>query len=203
MKDNEFIKNIFTELTVRYFEPHRHYHDLSRIAHCLKEFEFVRYLCQYSDAVEFALLFHDAVYDVTRRDNEKQSGEFAMSCANRLGLSLNSGFALMADGLIRCTTHKELPKNHDAQFVVDIDLSSLGAEWAVFKENTSKISREYCEGLNISQSEFNAGRAKFIEAMLPPNRSHIYSTDFFREKYETQARENLKRSLRELQTGVA
>lgn len=198
VRDYELIRKVFGELIAHYSERHRHYHGISHFIHCLEELMEVRDLCKNPDAVEMALWWHDAVYDVARKDNESCS---ALDCTLRLmemGLSGNPKFIAKVHAMILFTTHKELPI-WDAKFVVDIDLSSLGAPWEAFQKNTDDIAREYCEGLKITRAEFNAGRAKFIETMLPPNRPYIYSTDFFREKYEARAQANLERSLKELQ----
>jgi len=45
----------------------------------------------------------------------------------------------------------------------------------------------------VSEETFRAGRAKVLRQFL--DRPRIYGTDFFRDRYEAGARENLARSL--------
>ena len=201
VRDNNLISETFSILVSRYSEPHRHYHDLSHVAHCLEELKDARHLCKNPDAVEMALWFHDAVYDVRRDDNESCSAILCTNSLMSMGLSKDAKFILQAHAMILFTMHKELPI-YDAQFVVDIDLSSLGASPEIFDENTEKIFLEYHEGRGLTREEYNAGRVKFIEGMLPPNRPYIYSTEFFKQKHEAQAQENLNRVLRNLKAGA-
>lgn len=202
VKNIDSIKNTNTMLLERYSESHRHYHDLSHIEHGLKESKEVRHLCDFPNEVETALWFHDAVYDVTRNDNESLSAIFCTQRLLAMGLSENPRLIARIHAMILFTAHKELPIG-DASFVVDIDLSSLGSSPEVFDENTEKIFLEYNKGRGLTREEYNAGRVSWIKTMLPPNRPYIYSTDFFSQKYEAQAQENLKRALRKLKAGVS
>lgn len=201
VKDADLVKEINSMLIGRYSENGRHYHDLSHIEHCLKELQEVRHLCDFPNETEMALWFHDAVYDVTRNDNESLSAIFCTQRLLAMGLSENPKLMARIHAMILFTMHKELPIR-DASFVVDIDLSSLGASQEIFDKNTEKIFLEYHEGRGMTREEFNVGRANWIKTMLPPHRPHIYSTEYFKTKYEAQAQENLKRSLEELKTGV-
>ena len=73
---------VYDNLIARYSEPHRAYHTLEHIGHCLDEFEQVRHLATNPDAVELALWYHDAIYDTkaqgqrgTERGTRVRSGE--------------------------------------------------------------------------------------------------------------------------------
>jgi len=179
-------------------DPFRFYHTFfEHIEPCLNELEAVRHLCYDPTVVEMALWCHDVFYDVKRHDNEHMSAILASYFMGRLGKEPD--FVVHVVNCILATAHKKLPTDHDAQFVVDIDLSYLGASWDVFQKNTENIRREYREGLSLTKQEWRNGRMKFVEGMLDTKkRPCIYCTDFFRNKYEAQARANLERSLEEL-----
>jgi predicted metal-dependent HD superfamily phosphohydrolase len=70
----------YESLTRAYAEPQRRYHNQQHIAECLAEFDGARHLTQQPAAVEFALWFHDAVYDPKAGDNEEQSAAMARNC---------------------------------------------------------------------------------------------------------------------------
>ncbi len=199
IKDKEAIVHAFSSLYELYSQPQRHYHDVSHIVHCLKELEQVRKICPNYNAVEMALWFHDAVYDLRRSKLELQSAGLALLVLDELGMS--DAFRVYVHRLIMATTHKEMPQEVGAKYVVDIDLSSLGAPPEVFEENTKKIFLEYQKAKSITMEEFNTGRAAFFLGMMN-NRPHIFSTEYFRKKYELQAIENLKRSYNNLRTGA-
>ena len=95
--------------------------------------------------------------------------------------------------LILATKHDVPPLNHDARFLVDIDLASLGYPEREFNKNTARIRAEYNW---VSKETFNRERAKLLQSFL--DRPSIYLTEFFHNKYEAQARKNLARAIKQL-----
>ena len=71
----------YERITAMYAEPHRHYHNRQHIADCLTEFDHVREVAVEPDAVEFAIWFHDALYDPCAGDNEALSWR-RIGCSN-------------------------------------------------------------------------------------------------------------------------
>lgn len=117
VKNNDLIADTIAMLIRCYSERHRHYHDLSHIENCLKKFQEVRYLCDFPNEVEMALWFHDAVYDVTRNDNESLSAIF---CTQQLmAMRVSPKLIARIHAMILFTMHKELPIGN-ASFVVDM-----------------------------------------------------------------------------------
>lgn len=96
--------------------------------------------------------------------------------------------------LILATKKHDGSLDQDAAVMVDVDLSILGQEPKRFDEYENQIGREYNW---VSQSELVVGRTAILKTFL--DRPSIYSTDFFRNRYEQQARENLNRSILKLQ----
>jgi predicted metal-dependent HD superfamily phosphohydrolase len=186
-------EKVYAGLFMRYIEPRRAYHTIAHIDDCLHRLdEAVRYLLVHFDDVEFALWFHDVVYDTHRHDNEERSVELAKAVAR--DASLQREFEERVANLILATKHNSLLINPDAQIIADIDLASLGYPEHVFEENTRLIRREYSW---VPEDTFRAERAKILQAFL--NRPQgIYYTQYFRDKYNTQAQQNLKRSIAQL-----
>lgn len=174
----------FRDLEKRYSEPGRPYHNLDHIAHCLGE---LRGQTENS-AIEFALWFHDAVYDSRAKDNEERSAELAREAVSCAGLP--EDFADQVANLILATKHTSEPASPDAQLIVDIDLSILGQPRAEFDEYERAIRQEYAW---VPNEDFARGRLRVLEAFAA--RPAIYSTAFFRAKYEQAARANLARSI--------
>jgi predicted metal-dependent HD superfamily phosphohydrolase len=175
-------------LSARYEEPHRAYHTLRHISHCLDELDSVRPLAADPVAVEMALWYHDAVYDPRAKDNEERSAGLAAQAAAAMGLP--APFGARVAGLILVSTHRAPAEDPDAQLFADIDLSILGRSEAAFDEYERQVRREYS---GVPEPAFRAGRAAILRSFL--QRPSIYATGFFRGKYEAAARQNLSRSI--------
>lgn len=182
---------VYNDLVTRYSEPHRAYHTLAHIQHCLDEFKQVRHLIANPNAVELALWYHDTIYNTKAKDNEEKSAALARTIIQ--SASLPDAFGQFVADCIMATKHTAIPADPDIQFLVDIDLSSLGKPEKEFDENAQKIRKEYEW---VPEDMFAAGRSAILKSFL--NRPNIYATQFFRDKYETRARQNIARSLAQL-----
>jgi predicted metal-dependent HD superfamily phosphohydrolase len=182
---------VFELLRSHYTDKRRAYHNLKHIQSCLDELKDVRGRCVSAVAVEFALWFHDIVYDSHAKDNEEQSAALSLRVAKDLKLSKK--FCRHVEELILATKHAAIPDGADAQIIVDIDLSILGQSDAVFDKYERKIRREYAW---VPESQFRSGRAAILKGFLA--RPRIFSTEHFRKKYEKKARANMARSLAKL-----
>ena len=177
----------YERLTSAYAEPHRYYHTQHHIAECLAEFDRVRRLARHPTAVELALWFHDAVYDPRAADNEEQSAALAKSCfaAFKVADALPETVAK----LIMATKTHELNAGDDAELVIDIDLSVLGRDEEGFLQYEQQIRREYAW---VPDLVFASKRLEILQRFVA--REHLFATKWFRNKYEAQARRNLKAS---------
>lgn len=184
-------KFYYNDLVKRYSESHRAYHNLKHIEACLVEFEEVRGLAVDPKAIEFAIWYHDAVYDTKRNDNEEKSCQLAIDVVRKFRIPINFGRVVLNH--IMATKHSSVPTHPDTQLFVDIDLSILGKKEERFDKYEEQIRFEYSW---VPREQFNLGRSAILKSFL--ERPRIYSTDFFFEKYEAQARLNIERSLKHL-----
>lgn len=181
----------YERLTTAYAEPHRHYHNQQHIGECLREFDLVRHLVRQPEAVEFALWFHDSVYDPKATDNEEQSAALAKRCLLEAGVT--AALVEAVDQLVMATKHHEVGQNQDAAIIVDVDLSIFGQEEQRFLQYEAQIEKEYAW---VPKNVFASKRAEILENFL--SGKQIYSTEWFREKYEQCARRNLEKSISRL-----
>ncbi len=177
---------------VHYRQPHRFYHDA---AHVQEMMALARSLkLDLSPAEELAVLWHDAVYvpGAEKGLNEKLSAKLMLATAAN-GPSFFSAIdkptLLAAERIILETTHASEPSG-EAGRVIDLDLYRLGSPWAEFDRHAHAIEREF-RILHDSPEKFWTARANFYRSML--RRPHIFATALFRERYEAQARDNLRR----------
>ena len=139
-------------------------------------------------ACEWALWFHDAVYDPKASDNEEKSAALAQQCLR--DQAIGGPLADEVTRLILATKHTEATTDPDAALVVDIDLSILGRDEARFCEYEEQIRREYAW---VPWDVYAARRAELLQRFL--ERERLFRTDWFFERYEAQARRNLAASI--------
>ena len=70
---------LFRFLNAAYSSPDRHYHSCTHISECLRQFATLKHLADEPAEIEFAIWFHDVVYDTHESDNEDQSAALASS----------------------------------------------------------------------------------------------------------------------------
>ena len=148
-------------------------------------------LCDAPYEVEVALWFHDAIYQPRRFDNEKRSARWLETVARSVGVSARRAVHLV--DLVMATRHAVEPEGNDACVLVDIDLSILGVEPARFDEYEQQIRAEYRW---VPDFLYRRKRSEILASFLA--RARIYSTPEFFQRFEAQARVNLRRSLDQL-----
>lgn len=182
---------LYEQLQAQYAEPHRQYHNQRHIAECLREFDRIRSRAREPEAVEFAIWFHDAVYDSRAADNEEQSAALAGESLRQAGARPALVHAVRQ--LVLATKLHDGALHPDAPLLVDVDLSILGQSAARFWEYEQGIRAEYAW---VPQEVFRGKRAEILERFLA--RPRLYHTDFFFKRFELQARANLNAAIARL-----
>ena len=188
-------------LEAAYASPPRAYHDFLHVHEVLRHYAQVAAGPGWAQPVEvyLAVLYHDAIYQPGRKDNEAQSAALAMEqiaqwlpehgidslrVAELIGLTARHGqFApedFAEDGFAL-----------DARHFLDCDMAILGAEPAVFEAYDRAIAQEY-RG-HVPGLLFRRNRRRFLEGLLA--RERIYLSDWFHQRYDAQARRNLRHAI--------
>jgi predicted metal-dependent HD superfamily phosphohydrolase len=186
---------LYADLASRYTEPHRAYHNLRHIMHCLEEFEAARTLAHDPNAVESAIWYHDVIYDPRSQENEAKSAELATTAFRKAGLSESHGNKVST--LILATSKHDPSVDEDASLMVDVDLAILGQSPQRFDEYERQIRKEYDW---VTDAAFASGRTAVLRSFL--SRPTLYATEFFQRRYEQQARSNLENSLGKLMNWI-
>jgi predicted metal-dependent HD superfamily phosphohydrolase len=184
--------HLFQVICSHYAAPDRHYHTLQHLTECLDLFEKAIELATHPAEVEMALWFHDAIYNTASKENEAQSAQWASNELSKAGVLPASIDRIHA--LIMATCHTSLPTTNDECLLVDIDLAILGASPDRFAEYEQQIRTEYSF---VPEPIFNQKRQEILQGFL--DRQTIYSTQYFQNKLELRARQNIKRSIDLLQ----
>ena len=175
-------REVNADLRRRLGAPDRRFHNLNHIRDCLHRFDEVASFLSDPDAVEVALWFHDAVYVPSDADNERYSAELFLAQSN----GANPVFRRRVCGLILATRHQGQSHSNDRRFIEDIDLAGFGAPWDAFMREGALLREEFAAK---TDAQYFAGQACFLERLK--ERPWFFATDYFRERYEARAQENL------------
>jgi len=186
--DADAARDIFDDLLTHYTCANRRYHDIRHIGFCLRQLDSVWGIAKQPDAIELAIWFHDVIYDSHRHDNEEQSALMADDAMSQLGVALP--IAETVHSFILATRHNAPATDADAAMMIDIDLAILGQPAPVFDEYEAGVRFEYAW---VPESTYRDGRSKILKAFL--DRTRIYAVDHFYQSLESNARQNLARSL--------
>ena len=184
---------IVVNLKSRYAEPHRTYHNWHHIEALLRWMDSGEFSLHDQDAVRWAILFHDAIYDPMSKENEERSAQLAEV---ELASSIDAEKIALVVAMIRATAvHKIVPglepaAEADLAHFLDMDLSILGAESTVFDLYEQNIRAEYAQ---FPDDLFWPGRMAVLKRFL--DRDRLYFSDWGFKRFEAKARSNLHRSI--------
>ena len=179
------------QLESLYADHGRHYHTMTHID---KMSEALRQFATASPELCFAIVYHDAIYDSSREDNEEESAILASKVMSDMGI--DTVMRTITSKLILTTkVHQPL---HDefaevSGLFLDLDLLILGAPALEYDAYSAKIHKEYAW---VPDAQYKKARARVLRNFA--NRPQIYFTKKIRDEYESAARENLARELESL-----
>ena len=182
-----------------YSEPHRFYHTQEHLTNMIKyQTLLIGDSTDVKMELRLATMFHDAVYDPARSDNEEKSAEMAVEWVkNNSSYTFRRMDTSVIHDLIMCTkNHVPIhPSDLTEAIIIDSDLGGIGQSYEVFEFDGNNVRKEY-EPIYGTEL-FIDGRKKWIQSMLA--KPQIYWTPYGLSNWEAQARDNLKRSFDELE----
>ncbi|MDF3026059.1 MAG: hypothetical protein K0S23_366 [Fluviicola sp.] len=187
--DNDHLINgLWEEIVAAYSQKDRHYHTLAHLDHLYSRLLEVKSLISNWDTVLFSLYYHDIVYDVKASDNEKQSAQFAEERMKQLYLP-EEMIEDCKKQILATKTHLQ-NEHSDTNYFTDADLSVLGEDWETYRAYTEKVRKEYAVYPDLL---YNPGRKKVLRHFLEMEK--IFKTDYFHEKLEATARQNILKEI--------
>jgi predicted metal-dependent HD superfamily phosphohydrolase len=190
----------FETMISRYTEPKRHYHTLQHLAECFDAFDAIAHHCLRPFEVEMAIWFHDAIYDVTRQDNEERSADLAFQSLSKSGVEVLC--ASRVSKLVLGTDHRSAPTSQDARVLSDVDLWILGSPEERFRQYEDQIRWEYTAH---NDGAYIEGRQKVVRHFLNlcgGGETSLFHAAEFKSGLQAQAKANLEGSLQRLQAGI-
>ncbi|MGD1319684.1 HD domain-containing protein [Chryseobacterium sp. 2R14A] len=190
--DNKnLIDNFWNEIEKKYSEKSRHYHNLRHLENMFEEVESVKVQIKNFNNATFSIFYHDIIYDASSKSNEEKSAEFSKKRLEDLNIAKDDIQKVYAQ--ILATKSHQKSDGQDTNFLLDADLSILGKDNKAYLEYTKQIRKEYSIYPDFL---YKPGRKKVLEYFL--ELESIFKTDFFKAKYEVQARKNIEVELRNL-----
>jgi predicted metal-dependent HD superfamily phosphohydrolase len=187
--------SVLDGLEAAYGEQHRAYHTLEHIAMLLRLLDEHDETVVDREAVVLAILFHDAIYDPARRDNEEASAELARVRLTAVGIP-EATIDRVAH-LIVATQHGSAAtaasNDTDLDLLLDLDLSILAAGPEDYRAYAQAIRQEFAL---YPDEVYRPGRRRVLEYFLSCER--IYRVQKLRDIWEAPARANIVRELAKL-----
>jgi predicted metal-dependent HD superfamily phosphohydrolase len=179
-----------------YAQLHRPYHDRRHLDECLAELDWVVNLDENKRRIlRWAILWHDAVYEPGRRDNERRSAKLAQTELTRCGVDHADVEEVVR--LIRLTEkHRVASGDRLGALMVSIDLAILGADPARYKAYAADVRLEYS---HVPEKLWRMGRTLVLERML--DKDVLFPDREFRDRLEAQARANMTAEIASLAEG--
>ena len=188
-------------LRAAYASPPRAYHHFGHVESVLGHFDAVAGGPGWHRPREawLAVLYHDAVYDAGRRDNEVRSAAMAADAIARWlpdeGLDVEHVVHLVEltarHGTLVPAGLGEGPDGDDRRHFLDCDMAILGADAVEFDAYDRAIAEEFRDA--VPGWLYRLNRRRFLRGLL--RRERIYLSDFFHARLDAAARGNLRRAL--------
>jgi predicted metal-dependent HD superfamily phosphohydrolase len=186
-------ERVASHLAMLYAGGARAYHDLSHVVEVLGHYRRVE---RWDDRapVALAILFHDAVYDARRSDNEARSATLLANLARGTELEpLGERARALVSMTARHGSIRPGDVDDDAARFLDCDLAIVGASAARYDAYEAAVAEEYA---HLPRLLYRRGRRAFLERLAA--RDRIFLTEAFHRAYDAAARKNLRRAIEAL-----
>ncbi len=186
--DKSMAAEMWTEIEKNYSDSKRHYHTLQHLNNLLAHLLEVKHELQDWKIILFTLYYHDIIYNPLKANNEEKSAQLAEKRLKQISVS---------DAVIANCKHQILAtKSHikstdsDTNYFTDADLSVLGQTWETYSLYYKNVRKEYSIYPDFI---YKPGRKKVLNHFLSMDK--IFKTNFFYNKYEIQAKQNLQKEI--------
>ena len=190
--DNE-LREMWDEVEKNYSKPNRYYHNLDHLDSLLAELRPHKDKFDNWDTIVFAITYHDLIYNTLKTNNEERSAKIATKRLTQIAVPHK--LITHCNQLILATKKHE-PSDYPTNLFTDADLSILGSNPDTYKAYSKQIRREYLIYPNLV---YYPGRKKVLAHFL--QMKSIYKTREFSERYELNAKANIKMELDMLENG--
>ena len=176
-----------------YARPVRAYHSWAHVQEVLRHLATVP-AWHHPREVTLAAVFHDAIYEAGRSDNEARSAALAADAIAQFMPNDGVDVAYVRRLIELTARHGKLGDealDDDARHFLDADMAILGSAPDAFDAYDAGIATEYA---HVPKLIFQFNRRRFLKRLLESPR--IFLSDLFHARLDAAARANLRRALR-------
>lgn len=192
--ESQIRTSLLAAIEASYAAPERHYHNLRHLDHLVGELESAREGISDWNLLMLAAAFHDVVYDTARQDNEEASAARAIDELRRFLIPTR---LQKLEEIILATKHHEHAAEADTDLFCDADLAILGASPERYDLYAAQIRQEY---IRYPDELYHPGRAAVLQKLL--GQPELFKTAVFHDRYDADARGNIRRELNALRCCV-
>lgn len=183
-------------LQARYAEPPRAYHHFGHVRALLRHCHWVAGTGGWHQPREvyLAVLYHDAIQESGRKDNEERSAALAAGAIGRWLADAGIDVERVRQLILLTARHGALSPadvDDEAALFLDCDMAILGAPAEEFDAYDEGVASEYAG--SVPGFLYRAGRRRFLRNLL--RRPRIFLSELFHQRFDAPARENLRRVL--------
>lgn len=179
---------LWIEIEKNYSSKKRHYHTLQHLDNLLAQLTLVKAEIKNWEAILFTLYYHDIVYNSLKSDNEEKSAQLAENRMKEVPVVYDT-IAVCKKQILATKSHIK-SSDSDTNYFTDADLSILGHTWENYSQYYKNVRKEYSIYPDLV---YNLGRKKVLNHFLSMDR--IFKTDFFYNRFEAQAKQNLQNEI--------
>lgn len=191
-KQSEVLSMILTH----HSETHRHYHTCVHLAHLLglSREAASRSMVRRPEIIDWAILFHDIIYDPKSKTNEEDSADLFRDTMQ--DLLPESDIALIFEYIIQTKAHDVgASDDEDLKYFIDWDMSVLGSVDQEYDVYVGKVRQEY---IHVSEQDWRTNRGAFLKSVVSSDnerKKFIFAHEVIRGQLEEQAMKNMEREL--------
>jgi predicted metal-dependent HD superfamily phosphohydrolase len=179
--DKLLTEQLLAEIRSNYSRPGRYYHTLAHLDNLLAELLPIKDKIDDWQTLVFSIAYHDIVYNSRKQDNEEKSAALAYERMTRLDLPVAA--KEKCSNQIKATKGHQVSSDGDTNYFTDADLAILGSDHESYQAYAKQIRKEY---RLYPDFLYKPGRQKVLRHFLAME--SIYKTNWFKDKYEEQAR---------------
>ena len=178
---------MFNQLVEMYSQGWRSYHNLNHISSSLDYLEACKSQAVFADAIEFAIWFHDCIFEVGAADKEARSRDWGVAQASA---HLPPALILAVDRLIMDTCHHCVPDTEDGKLIADIDLTSFALPWDEYLRDSIAVRGELAYR---DETHALAEKVRFLDNLIKDDQ--IFYSRFYLKYFEQKAQQNVRKHL--------